>query len=65
MTAIDRNLIQKLERLPAQRLAEVADFVGTDAAQSPSRGRWSWAWGQVLSVALWTKVIARAGGKVD
>lgn len=27
MAVIDRALIQKLQRLPAQRLAEVADFV--------------------------------------
>ncbi len=27
MTAIDRNLIEKLQKLPAQRLAEVEDFV--------------------------------------
>ncbi len=27
MARIEQNLIQKLEKLPAQRLAEVADFV--------------------------------------
>ena len=33
MTALDRTLIQKLERLSAQRLAEVADFVEFLAAR--------------------------------
>ncbi|MCX7196868.1 MAG: hypothetical protein NTW37_02405 [Proteobacteria bacterium] len=33
MTALDRTLIQKLERLSAQRLAEVAEFVEFLAAR--------------------------------
>lgn len=38
MAVVDRSLIQKLEKLPPQRLAEVADFVEFLAAREARAG---------------------------
>lgn len=42
MAAIERALIEKLQKLPPQRLAEVKDFVGFLAAREERAARPPW-----------------------